>query len=176
MGKLEKNKGEYSDKKLLIMSALKGRYFSERDLLLVGSLNAELMGEIVENLVLVFKISPSETVTNIYGETSPKTGKWYLPGIEISTLTDRPEMTAEYDDFGPTRNQTHIFKFRESQCKLLNFYPEIGDVVLWNDRYYEIDNTVQEQLLGGVSEKSWSIICNSHYMRITALNVIERNL
>ena len=154
---------------------LRGRYFSERDMLLVGSLNAELMGDIVENLVLMFKISPGETVTNIYGETSPETGKWYLPGIEISTLTDRPQMTAEYDDFGPTRKQTHVFKFRESQCKLVNFYPEIGDVVYWNNRYYEIDNVVQEQLLGGISEKSWSIICNSHYMRITALNVMERN-
>lgn len=36
---------------------LRGRYFSERDMLLVGSLNAELMGDIVENLVLMFKIS-----------------------------------------------------------------------------------------------------------------------
>ena len=154
---------------------LKGRYFSQRDLNLVNSLNGELMGDIVENLVLVFKISPEETKTNIYGETSQDTGKWYLPGIEISTLTERPEMSADYDDFGPGRSQTHVFKFREKMCIQLNFYPEMGDVVLWNDKYFTIDNVVQEQLLGGISEKSHSIICNSHYTKITGLNVIERN-
>ena len=154
---------------------LKGRYFSKRDLNLVGQFNAELMGDIIENLVTVFKISPDETPTNIYGETSAKTGKWYLPGIQISTLTERPEMTAEYDDFGPDRKQNHIFKFREKMCMDLQFYPEIGDIVFWNDRYYEIDNVVQEQLLGGISEKSHSIICNSHYTRVTSLNILERN-
>lgn len=154
---------------------LRGRYFSARDLNLIGSINAELMGDIIENLVTVFKISANETETNIYGETSAKTGKWYLPGIQISTLTERPEMTAEYDDFGPNRSQTHIFKFREKMCIQLQFYPEIGDIVFWNDKYYEIDNVIQEQLLGGVSEKSHSIICNSHYTKFTSLNILERN-
>lgn len=154
---------------------LKGRYFSSRDLKLVGQLNAELMGDIIENLVQIFKISPEETKTNIYGETAAETGKWYLPAIQISALVERPEMSADYDDFGPSRNQTHIFKLREKMCIQLNFYPEIGDIVLWNDRYYEIDNVVQEQLLGGQSEKSHSIICNAHYTKITSLNVLERN-
>jgi len=154
---------------------LKGRYFSQRDLNLINSLNGELMGNIVENLVTIFKIATNETKTNIYGETSAESGKWYLPGIQVSSLTERPEMTADYDDFGPSRGQNHIFKFREKMCIQLNFYPEIGDMVFWNDRYYEIDNVVQEQLLGGISEKSHSIICNSHYTRITSLNIMERN-
>jgi len=154
---------------------LKGRYFSQRDINLVNSLNRELMGDIVENLITIFKIAPNETKTNIYGETSAESGKWYLPGIQISSLTERPEMTAEYDDFGPSRNQNHVFKMREKMLQMLNFYPEIGDIIFWNDRYYEIDNVVQEQLLGGVSEKSHSIICNAHYTKITSLNVIQRN-
>lgn len=154
---------------------LKGRYFSQRDLNMINSLNGELMGDITENLVMMFKISPSDTVTNVYGETSAKTGKFYLPGIEISSLTERPEMSSESDDFGPNRSQNHIFKFREKMLKLKNFYPEIGDIVFWNDKYFEIDNVVQEQLLGGISEKSHSIICSSHYTQITNLNIIERN-
>jgi hypothetical protein len=154
---------------------LKGRYFSQRDLNLVNSLNGELMGDIIENLVYIFKISPNETKTNIYGETAAESGKWYLPAIQMSVLVERPEMTAEYDDFGPNRNQTHVFKMREKMLREVNFYPEIGDIVLWNDRYYEIDNVVQEQLLGGQTDKSHSIICNAHYTKITSLNVMERN-
>jgi hypothetical protein len=154
---------------------LRGRYFSQRDLNLVSQFNAELMGDIVEVLIQVFKISPTETKTNIYGETAAETGKWYMPAIQISSLVERADMTAEYDDFGPSRNQDYIFKMREKMLKQVNFYPEIGDIVLFNDRYYEIDNVVQEQLLGGQPDKSHSIICNGHYTKITSLNVLERN-
>ena len=154
---------------------LKGRYFSQRDLNLVGSFNGELMGDIIENLITMFKIAANETDTNVYGETSQETGKWYLPGIQISALIERPEMTGEAEDFGPDRNQNHVFRFREKMLILVNFYPEIGDIVFWNDKYYEIDNVVQEQLLGGISEKSHSIICNSHYTKITNLNIVQRN-
>jgi hypothetical protein len=154
---------------------LRGRYFSQRDLNLVAQFNAELMGDIVEVLIQVFKISPTETKTNMYGETAAETGKWYMPAIQISSLVERADMTAEYDDFGPSRNQDYVFKMREKMLKQVNFYPEIGDIVLFNDRYYEIDNVVQEQLLGGQPDKSHSIICNGHYTKITSLNVLERN-
>lgn len=157
------------------MASLKGRYFSDRDMKFMGSINGELMGDIVENLVDIFKISPFHTETNIYGE-STEAGKWYLPAVRISTLTERPEMTTDSDDFGPNRNQNHIFKLREKMCQQYSFYPEAGDIVFWNDRYYEIDNVVQEQLLGGQSDKSWSIICNAHYTKISHLNIVPRNV
>ncbi len=155
--------------------SLRGRYFSERDLRVINSWNAELMGNIIENLATIYKIAPNETKTNIYGETSAETGKWYMPAIQISVLVERPDMESEYDDFGPNRRQDHIFKMREKMLRELNFYPEIGDIVFWNDRYYEVDNVVQEQLLGGQSEKSHSIIVNTHYTKITSLNIIQRN-
>ena len=132
------------------------------------------MGDIVEQIIQVFKISPNETKTNIYGETAAESGKWYLPAIQMSVLVERPEMTAEYDDFGPNRNQTHVFKMREKMLREVNFYPEIGDVVFFNDRYYEVDNVVQEQFLGGQAEKSHSFICNTHYSRLSKLNIVER--
>jgi hypothetical protein len=154
---------------------LRGRYFSQRDLNLVAQFNAELMGDIVEVVVQIFKIAPNETKTNIYGETAAESGKWYLPAIQISALVERADMAADYDDFGPNRSQDYVFKMREKMLKEVNFYPEIGDIVLFNDRYYELDNVVQEQLLGGQPDKSHSIICNSHYTKITSLNVLERN-
>lgn len=154
---------------------LKGRYFSARDLKLVAQFNAELMGDIIEQLIQIYKISPEETETNMYGETSGKTGKWYYPAIQISALVDRADMETEYDDFGPNRKQDYVFKMREKMLQQLNFYPEIGDVIFFNDRYYEVDNVVQEQLLGGQSDKSHSIICNTHYAKYTSLNIMERN-
>lgn len=154
---------------------LKGRYFGQRDLDIINSWNAELMGDIIENLVEIFKISPSATVTNIYGETDSNTGKWYEPGVLISSLIERADMATEEDDFGPNRTQNHIFKLREKMCIQINFYPEIGDIIFWNDKYFEIDNVVQEQLLGGIAEKSHSIICSAHYTKLSVLNIVKRN-
>ena len=157
------------------MASLKGRYFSQRDLNMINSLNGELMGDIIENIVDIFKISPSETKTNIYGETAAETGKWYFPAIKISALVERADMATSYDDFGPNRNQDYVFKMREKMMRQLEFYPEIGDIIFFNDRYYEINSVISEQLLGGQSDKNHSIICNAHYTRYTSLNILERN-
>jgi hypothetical protein len=154
---------------------VKGRFFSSRDLRLIASLNGELMGDIIENIIQMYKIAPDQTETNMYGETSAKTGKWYFPAIQISALVERADMEAEYDDFGPNRRQDYVFKLREKMLQQLEFYPEIGDIVSFNDRFYEIDNVVQEQLLGGQPDKSHSIICNTHYTKYTSLNILERN-
>ena len=157
------------------MASLKGRYFSTRDLNMINSLNGELMGNIIENIIDIFKISPSETKTNIYGETAAETGKWYFPAIKVSALVERADMATSYDDFGPNRNQDYVFKMREKMMRQLEFYPEIGDIIFYNDRYYEVNSVISEQLLGGQSDKNHSIICNAHYTRYTSLNILERN-
>ena len=54
---------------------LRGRYFSERDLRLVNSLNAELTRDIIQTLIVCFKIAAGETNTNLYGESSPSEGR-----------------------------------------------------------------------------------------------------
>jgi hypothetical protein len=154
---------------------VKGRFFSSRDLRLIASLNGELMGDIIENIIQMYKIAPDQTETNMYGETSAKTGKFYFPAIQISALVERESMNAEYDDFGVSRSQNYIFKMREKMLKQLDFYPEIGDIVSFNDRFYEISNVTQENLLGGQPDKSFDIICFGHYTKYTSLNILERN-
>jgi len=64
------------------MASLRGRYFSARDINFINSINAELMGDIIETLVTVFKIAASETKVNLYGESAPSEGKTFYPGID----------------------------------------------------------------------------------------------
>lgn len=153
---------------------LLGRFFSKRDMKFINSVSGELMGDIVQNIVTVFKICPENIRLNMYGETNPETGKYYFPGIKISCLYDASEINTEADNFGPDRKQNTVFKFREKVLQEFNLYPEIGDIIFFNNMYYEIDNVVQQQFLGGVPEKSYSIIVNTHYTRLSKLNVMER--
>ena len=134
------------------------RYYSQRDINLVNQFNAELMRDIIETLVVCFKICAAETRVNMYGEAAPTEGKSFFPGIELTALIDRADITTNDEGFGPDRDQSVVFKFRELSLKDANFYPEVGDFILFNDRYHEVNNVVQEQLLGGQANKSHSII------------------
>ena len=151
-----------------------GRYFSPRDINLLSSVNAELVGDIIECVVQLFKIATYETNVNIYGESSSEKGKVFYPGINMSALIQREDLNAESQGFGPDRKQDIVYRFRERDCIITNFFPEIGDLVLYNERYYEIDNVIQEQFLGGHPDKSWSLIVNTHYTRLSKLNLVER--
>ena len=153
-----------------------GRYFSSRDRLFVHSLNAELYGDIVQVLVELYKVAPDETKTNLYGETDQEVGRFYFSPIEMTSLVDTGDISSEDANFGPDRKQSAVFKFREKMLQNVNFYPEVGDLIAFNGRFYEIDNVVQEQRLGGQPDKSHSIICNTHYTRLSKVNIIERQL
>ena len=154
--------------------ALLGRYYSQRDINLVNQFNAELMRDIIETLVVCFKICAAETRVNMYGEAAPTEGKSFFPGIELTALIDRADITTNDEGFGPDRDQTVVFKFRELSLKDASFYPEVGDMILFNDRYHEVDNVVQEQFLGGQANKSHSIICNTHYSKLSKINLVNR--
>lgn len=164
-----KDVGVYNDK------YLPGRFFSRRDMNLLGSVNAELFSDIVEVVVQVFKIALNETNVNIYGESVSSQGKMFYPAINLTCLAEREDITGENGSkFGPDRNQNVVFRFRERDCIITNFFPELGDIVLYNERFYEMDNVVQEQFLGGHPDKSWSLIVNTHYTRLSKLNIVQR--
>ena len=151
-----------------------GRYFSSRDLNLLNSVGSELIGDIIECVVQVFKIAAYETNTNIYGESSSDKGKVFYSGIDLSCLVQREDINTENQGYGPDRKQDIVYRFRERDCITTNYFPEIGDLVLYNQRYYEIDNVIQEQFAGGHPDKSLSLIVNTHYTRLSKLNLVER--
>jgi hypothetical protein len=154
--------------------SLFGRYYSERDLIFINSINAELTRNIIQTLAVCFKIAADTTQTNIYGESSPEEGKTFYDGVELSCLIERNDPSTDDEGFGPDRDQSVVFRFRENTCKDANYYPQVGDLILFNNRYHEINNVIQEQLLGGQADKSHSIICNTHYSRLSKINLVER--
>lgn len=153
---------------------LLGRYFSSRDLKVINSFNSELMGDVIQTEVTIYKIAAADTKINVYGESDPNTGIFFYPGVEITALIQREDITTEYSEFGPDRKQDVVFKMRENMLKVINLFPEIGDIIEFNSRYHEIDNVTQEQLIGGIAEKSHSIIVNTHYSKLSRLNLVKR--
>jgi hypothetical protein len=151
-----------------------GRYFSDRDMSFINGINNELLGDIIQTEVTIFKFSAENTQTNIYGESKPSIGKTFYPGIDILAYIDRSEIANDADDFGPDRKQNVVFKFMEKDLQAINLFPSSGDLIFFNERYHEIDDVVQEQFLGGQPDNSFSIIINCHYTRLSKVDVVER--
>lgn len=153
---------------------LPGRYFSERDISFINGINDELLGDVIQTQVALFKLCPESTRTNMYGESDQKSGKQYFPGLEIVCLVDRAEIATDADDFGPDRKQNVAFRFMEKDLQAVSFFPQTGDIIHFNDRYHEIDEVVQEQFLGGQPIKSFSIIVNTHYTSLSKIDLVQR--
>ena len=153
---------------------LPGRYFGEIDISFINGINDELLGDVIQTEVTLFKLSADSTKTNMYGESDQKAGKMYHPGLELVCLVDRADITTDADDFGPDRKQNVAFKFMEKDLQAKSFFPQTGDLIHFNDRYHEIDDVVQEQFLGGIPQKSLSIIVNTHYTSLSKIDMVER--
>lgn len=147
-----------------------GRYFSDRDRLFISSINAEFMGDIVEQTVNIFKISPEYSKTNIYGESVQK---FYYPGVNTVCLVDTEPQSTEYDVFGPNTRLGTIFAWNIESLKQKNIIPEVGDIVEWFNSYFEISNVVDNRFLNGQFQKRFSFVCNAHLSKLSSLNLIN---
>lgn len=155
------------------MDRSRGRYYSRRDVRFMNSLNGELIGDIIEQSVVVYKINASQTKSSVYGESIDKV---YYPGLQIDCLVESDPQTTNYEGFGPDVKKGTVFRFHQKLCELKNVYPEIGDIVLWENTFFEISNIVENQFLGGQPEKNYSLLCNAHYTRKSKLNITQRNI
>lgn len=152
-----------------------GRFFSPRDLRLVHSFNSELINDWIQTLCTIYKLCPEETVINVYGEASSTRGKVYYPGKQVECLSEFSPSTTNYDEFGPDKKKVVNFRFVELFMKQLNLYPEVGDVIMWDNQFFELSNNIQEQYIGGQEDKNLSIICETFLVRLSGLNILETN-
>ena len=155
------------------MERSRGRYYSRRDVRFMNSLNGELMLDIIEQVVAVYKISPEETTPSVYGESMDKI---YYPGLETSCLVESDPQSTSYEGFGPDVKKGTIFRFHQKLCEVKDIYPEVGDIILWEHAYFDIGTVVENQFLGGQPEKNYSLVCNAHMTRKSKLNILPRNI
>jgi hypothetical protein len=160
-------------------------YGKNRDILLFQGLNTELLHKIIEQQVGYYKPVLDNTPANLYGEAQNKT--WLGP-VLIKCLLDRGEQDVTNDDFGVDRNRTLNVRFFRKDLVDANVVPEIGDAILWNEDYYEVDNLVENQLFVGKDPSypysdtvdnfgsSHSIILECHYTRPERLGIKEERI
>lgn len=153
---------------------------NQRDVSLIRQVNKELMRNIIDTEVLIYKLNLSSTQTNIYDETDSKvytTGKL----IYCYVLLDDPQWNA--DDYGPDVTQTSTFTFLRDELVEKDIPVEVGDIIEYRSRFFEIDSVLENQVFVGKDPNNWfqgnshgynvSVTCQAHMTRQSKLNIVE---
>lgn len=158
---------------------------STRDVATFKIFTKEIVEDIVSQQVGYYKIKLSDTPTNIYGEA---TTKYFIGPVLIPTLIVRGEFTRQRTDYGPDTMRSVDFRFFKDHLIEADIVPEVGDVVMYNESYYEVDNLNENQLILGKDPdysystpvenfgQSYSIILTCHYSSPDKLGIAKERL
>ena len=143
-------------------------------------ISREILSDIVEQEIGYYKLSLTDTQANLYGEALDKI---YLDPIKLNCLITRGDQVINVDEFGPDLGREASFAFIRQDLVESNTVPEVGDVVLWHEDYYEVDTVRENQLFVGRDSNynlssygakfgsSVSIIIDCHLTRVDKVGI-----
>ena len=155
------------------MSRTSPFFVPQKEINVINSMNEELIDEIVGQSVDIYKVSIDETDDNIYGESSTK---YFEQGFRVNCLLLYNEPDVVDDGMGTEVHGTVEMYFQRANLASgsLNFYPEVGDIVDWNNSYYEINGVTEPQLIAGHPAYNHQVKATAHKSRLSSLQIEER--
>lgn len=152
----------------------------QRDISLFRGINKELIHRWIDTEVLIYKLDLVSTTTNLYDETDNKV---YSEAKLIYCLANVEDQQWNSEDYGSDVTQNSTFAFLRDDLVANNVPVEIGDVIEYRSRFFEIDSIVENQNFVGKNPDNWfggdshgynvSIICNAHMTRQSKVNVVK---
>lgn len=168
--------------------ALFGR---QRDINLFTTIARELVGDVITQQCSFYKYIIEKTVINIYGEAAED--KYFEGPILFNCLIERPDQEFPESDMGVDFNWGLTFKFLREDLVDAQLVPEVGDIIMYNNGYYEVESTNSNQYLFGKNPDypnapnplnpgldqfgaNYSIICKTHYVPADKLGITKERL
>ena len=149
------------------------RFVSQKDFNFFQHINRELISDVVDVDVVLYKIALETTAINLYGEATEKAR---YTGVELKSLVKFPKtISSTKDGFGADVDQNVEFRFVRALLEQVSTYPEVGDIIYYDESYYEIDNVNDTQLVAGQPQYTTSILCNAHLTRRSGIQIEEAN-
>ena len=121
----------------------------------------------------------------MYGEALTK---YFIGPVLIPCLIVRGEFGTISTDYGPDTKRDVDFRFFKDHLIEADIVPEVGDVIMYNEVYYEINNTNENQLILGKDPdysysspvegfgQSYSIILTGNYTDPDKLGITKDRL
>lgn len=180
---------------------------TQRDVSLFRHVNRELLSNIITQQCSFYKFKLAETKTNIYGEAADE--KFYMGPVLLNCLVERRDQEYPETDLGTDFSWGATFKFlRDDMLSRLedfnqnydkgNFYganlvPQVGDIIFYNEGFYEVDNIITNQYFMGKNPDypnapnpinpgldrfgtNLSIVCETHYTTGDKIGITRERL
>lgn len=151
-----------------------------RDIDTFKRISRELVNDVISQQCGYYKPELQTTHANIYGETLLKS---YIGPILFNCLIERGDYTAPVDDFGVDTERKVSFRILRDDMITANVVSEVGDIIFYNELYYEVDNVNSNQLILGKDNQysyseglenfgnNYSIVLECHMTRADRLNI-----
>ena len=164
---------------------------SSRDASFLRHMNREVMGNIISQQCAFYKYKLTETKINMYGEASG--GKFFNGPILFNALITVGDNISPTSDLGVNFDWPVTFAFLRDDLVEANVHPEVGDVILYQESYWEVDNTNIVQFWAGKDPDypynvnplnpglanfgyNVSVTCECHYVPEDRLNLQRTRL
>jgi hypothetical protein len=152
----------------------------QRDAKFLASINSELINAIIDTEIEFYKLVVELSNSNLYGESESKS---YYNSILIPCLITKDDKNSNMDDYGHTYTRTSKFAIARDILVKADFYPEVGDIVFWDNEYFELDNVDANQYFVGKNPETWpngsdhgysvSVVVDAHATRQTPQGILD---
>lgn len=164
---------------------------TQRDVSLVKKINRELLGDIINQQCAVYKLNIENTRVNIYGESSG--AKYYQEPVLFNVLIERGDQTYNSSDMGVDYTREVEFRFFRNDLVNASVVMEPGDIIMYYESYFEVDNVVDNQLFLGKDPRypydinplnpglenfgaNESVLCKTHYTPADRVQITRERL
>ena len=164
---------------------------SSRDVSFIRKVNRELMGNVITQQCAYYKYRLNETTVNMYGEAS--SGKYFDGPVLFNALITVESQLGPTSDLGPNFDWPIKVAFLRDDLVDAQIHPDIGDIILYQESYWEIDNTSATQFFVGKDPDfpynenplnpglenfgyNVSVVCSCHYVPTDKVNIIRTRL
>jgi hypothetical protein len=120
---------------------------TQRDVSLIRHINRELLWDVISQECVYYQFKTEDTKVNIYGEASG--AKYYGEPVILNMLVDRGDNTSPTGDMGVDYDRPMTFKFFTDDLVDAQLVPDVGDIIMWYEGYWEVENTNANQLFVG---------------------------
>ena len=160
-------------------------YGGSRDISFIRHINKELINNIIEQQIGYYILALDKTSSNLYGESLQKT---YNDPVLVNCLIERTPPTWTETDLGTDVTQDITVRFLRDILVDIQLIPKVGDIVLWEESYYEISSLIENQLVVGKDPSysysnstddfgsSISIIVTAQYIRPEKVGLSKERL
>ena len=158
-------------------------FTSLRDAGFLLGVNRELLHAFISTEVAVYKLDLDRTAINIYEESENKV---YKPAVRVFSLIRFDDKEITNDDFGIDANRTMAAGFLKADLIKAELYIEEGDVIEYDNNYYQIDRVSttnywagrRPESILGVVQDNWAphgydiaVSAECHLTRLTSIQI-----